>query len=135
MEQDKDILNNKSYAFAIRIVRLSQYLHNENKEFVLSRQVLKSGTSIGALVREAKYAQSKLDFIHKLSIALKEANETYYWLSLLYDTNYIEEKLFDSLLKDCNELISILVSSVKTMKSKMNHEKIKQKNEKIKNND
>jgi len=135
MEQDKDILNNKSYAFAIRIVRLSQYLHNENKEFVLSRQVLKSGTSIGALVREAKYAQSKLDFIHKLSIALKEANETYYWLSLLYDTNYIEEKLFDSLLKDCNELISILVSSVKTMKSKMNHEKIKQKTEKIKNND
>ena len=135
MEQDKDILNNKSYAFAIRIVRLSQYLHNENKEFVLSRQVLKSGTSIGALVREAKYAQSKLDFIHKLSIALKEANETYYWLSLLYDTNYIEERLFDSLLKDCNELISILVSSVKTMKSKMNHEKIKQKNEKIKNND
>jgi len=135
MEQDKDILNNKSYAFAIRIVRLSQYLHNENKEFVLSRQVLKSGTSIGALVREAKYAQSKLDFIHKLSIALKEANETYYWLSLLYDTNYIEEKLFDSLLKDCNELIYILETSVKTMKSKMNHEKIKQKTEKIKNND
>jgi four helix bundle protein len=127
MEQDKDILNNKSYAFAIRIVRLSQYLHNENKEFVLSRQVLKSGTSIGTLVREAKYAQSKLDFIHKLSIALKEANETYYWLSLLYDTNYIEEKLFDSLLKDCNELISILGSSVKTMKKNILLEEMKSK--------
>jgi four helix bundle protein len=99
----KDVLKDKSYAFAIRIVRLSQYLQNEHKEFVLSRQILKSGTSIGALVREAKYAQSTLDFIHKLSIALKEANETYYWLSLMYDTNYIEVKLFNSLLKDCDE--------------------------------
>lgn len=123
--QNKDILNNKSYAFAIRIVRLSQYLHNEHKEYVLSRQVMKSGTSIGALVREAKYAQSSLDFIHKLIIALKEANETYYWLSLLYDTNYIEEKLFNSLLKDCDELISILVSIVKTTKDNLHTREIK----------
>ena len=115
----KDALKDKSFAFAIRIVRLSQYMHSEHKEYVLSRQILKSGTSIGALVREAKYAQSTLDFIHKLSIALKEANETYYWLSLLYETNYIEEKLFNSLLQDCNELISLLVSSVKTSKNKL----------------
>ena len=114
----KDVLKDKSYAFAIRIVRLSEYLQNEHKDYVLSRQILKSGTSIGALVREAKYAQSTLDFIHKLSIALKEANETYYWLSLLHDTNYIEGNLFDSLLKDCDELISLLVSIVKTTKNK-----------------
>lgn len=110
------MLKDKSYAFAIRIVRLTQYLQVEHKEYVLSRQILKSGTSIGALVREAKFAQSTLDFIHKLSIALKEANETFYWLSLLFDTNYIEEKLYNSLLKDCDELISILVSIVKTSK-------------------
>ena len=114
----RDVLKDKSYAFAIRVVRLSQYMHDEHKEYVLSRQILKSGTAIGALVREAKYAQSTLDFIHKLSIALKEANETYYWLSLLYDTNYIEEKLYNSLLNDCDELISILVSIVKTTKNK-----------------
>ena len=115
----KDVLKDKSYAFAIRIVRLSQYLQNDQKEFVLSRQILKSGTSIGALVREAKYAQSTLDFIHKLSIALKEANETYYWLSLMYDTNYMEVKLFNSLLKDCDELICLLVSIVKTTKNNL----------------
>ena len=123
--QNKNILNNKSYAFAIRIVKLSQFLQNEHKEYVLSRQVMKSGTSIGALVREAKYAQSSIDFIHKLSIALKEANETYYWLSLLYDTNYIKEKLFNSLLKDCDELISILVSIVKTTKNNLLQDKVK----------
>ena len=87
MEQNKNILNIKSYAFAIRIVRLAQHLQGEHKEYVLSRQVLKSGTSIGALVREAKYAQSTLDFIHKLRIALKGANETYYWLTFLKDTD------------------------------------------------
>lgn len=119
----KDVLKDKSYDFAIRIVRLSQYLQNEHKEYVLSRQILKSGTSIGALVREAKYAQSTLDFIHKLSIALKEANETYYWLSLLHDTNYIETKLFNSLQNDCDELISLLVSIVKTSKFNLLQEK------------
>ena len=125
MEQDKNILNVKSYGFAICIVRLAQHLQGEHKEYVLSRQVLKSGTSIGALVREAKYAQSTLDFIHKLSIALKEANETYYWLTLLKDTDYIEDKLFNSLLKDCDELISILVTIVKTTKNNLLKEKTK----------
>ena len=120
----KDVLKDKSYTFAIRIVKLTQFLQGEHREFVLSRQILKSGTSIGALVREAKYAQSTLDFIHKLSIALKEANETYYWLSLLHDTNYIEEKLFNSLLNDCDELISLLVSIVKTTKNNLLQEKI-----------
>ncbi len=100
----------------IRTVRLSQYLQSEKKEFVLSKQVLRSGTSIGALVREAEFGQSKADFANKMSIALKEANETDYWLSLLKDTEFINDKLFNSLQKDCKELIAMLVSTVKTSK-------------------
>src|SRR2546421_10563582 len=88
----KSILRDKSYAFAIRIVKLSQYLQDKKKEFVLSKQVLRSGTAIGALVREAEFGQSNADFISKMSISLKEANETDYWLALLKDTNYIDEK-------------------------------------------
>jgi four helix bundle protein len=114
----KSILREKSYKFAIRIVRLAQFLQQEKKEFVLSKQIMKSGTSIGALIREAEYAQSNADFINKFSIALKEANETDYWLSLLKDTEYVELKLYDSLFQDCDELISLLVSTIKTLKSK-----------------
>ncbi len=109
-------LKNKSYAFAIRIVKLSQYLQTEKKEFVLSKQILRSGTSIGALIREAEFGQSKADFINKMSISLKEANETEYWLCILTDTNYLEQKLFESLQADCNALIAMLVSTVKTAK-------------------
>ena len=127
MAQNEDALEIKSYSFSIRVVRLTQFLQKESKEYVLSQQILKSGTAIGALVREAEFAQSTLDFIHKMSIALKEANETSYWLSLLNDTNYIEEKLYDSLQKDCKELISILVSIVKTTKNNILHEKMKSK--------
>lgn len=127
MKKTESALKSKSYSFAIRIVKLTQYLQNEHKEYILSRQVLKSGTSIGALVKEAEFAQSKLDFIHKMSIALKEANETSYWLSLLNDTDYIEDKLFDSLQIDCKELIAILVSIVKTTKSNILQEKMKSK--------
>ena len=87
-------LKDKSYAFAIRIVRLSQYLQNHKKEFILSKQLLRSGTAIGALIRESEFAQSKADFIGKMSISLKEANETAYWLSLLKDPGYINEKMF-----------------------------------------
>ena len=110
-------MRNKSYAFALRIVRLSQYLQSEKKEFVLSKQILRSGTAIGALIREAEYGQSKTDFIHKMTIALKEANETEYWINILKDTDYIDEKLFKSLSGDCNELIKLLIASVKTAKS------------------
>jgi four helix bundle protein len=91
------------------------------KEFVLNKQVLRSGTAIGALIREAEYAQSDADFISKFSISLKEAKETAYWLSLLKDTDYIEEKLYNSLFQDCTEIISMLVSSIKTMKNKKTH--------------
>ena len=123
MKEADGVLKRKSYGFAIRVVKLTQYLQDNYKDYALSRQVLRSGTSIGALVREAEFAQSKLDFINKLSIALKEANETSYWLSLLYETNYIDEKLFDSLQSDCKELIAILVSIVKTTKINLLNDK------------
>jgi len=113
----KSILRDRSYAFAIRAVKLSQYLQTEKKEFVLSKQILRSGTAIGALIREAEFGQSKPDFVNKLSIALKEANETEYWLCILKDTNYLDEKQFESLQSECKELIAMLVSSVKTAKN------------------
>ena len=108
------VLRTKSYAFGVRIVRLSQFLVAEHKEFVLSKQVLRSGTAIGALAREAEYGISKADFRNKMSIALKEANETEYWLSILKDADYINEKLFQSRNQDCVELIKILIATVKT---------------------
>ena len=109
-------LKDKSYAFAIRIVRLSQYLQGERREYVLSKQVLRSGTAIGALIREAEFAQSKADFTNKMSISLKEANETEYWLCLLADTGYLSPDQLASLHADCKELIAMLVSTVKTTK-------------------
>ncbi len=112
------ILKDKSYAFAIRIVKLSQYLVEKRNAFVLSKQILRSGTSIGALVRESEYAESPADFSHKLHIALKEVGETHYWLSLLKDTNHITEKMFASIIGECEELIKILTASVKTVRSK-----------------
>ena len=114
--EKEDALKTKSYAFAITIVKLSQYLQQERKEFVLSKQILKSGTAIGALIREAEYGQSKADFVNKLSISLKEANETKYWLHLLNDTGYIDDKLCNSLVNDCKELLRLLISSIKTSK-------------------
>jgi four helix bundle protein len=112
------IIEAKSFDFAIRIVKLYQYLCEEKKEFVLSKQLLRSGTSIGANVSEAQRGQSKPDFYAKHSIALKEANETYYWLRLLHETEYLTDKEFDSMATDVTELISILVSICKTKESK-----------------
>jgi len=110
-------LKDKSYQFAIRIVKLSQFLQQEKKEFVLSKQVLRSGTAVGALIREAEFGQSKADFTSKMSITLKEANETEYWLSLLKDTDFISENQLMNLQSDCKQLIAMLVSTVKTSKS------------------
>jgi len=112
----KSILREKSYQFAIRIVKLSQYLQMEKKEFVLSKQVLRSGTAIGALIKEAEYGQSKPDFINKMNISLKEANETEYWLSLLKDTDYIDEKSHKGISEECVELIKMLIATIKTVK-------------------
>ena len=116
---NNSILADKSYDFALRIIKLYKYLQNK-KEFILSKQLLRSGTAVGALIRESKFAQSKPDFINKLSIALKEANETSYWLSLLKDSNYIEEKHFTSIHNDSEELIKLLVSTIKTSKKNLN---------------
>ena len=106
----------KSFAFALRVVNLAKYLEREEKEFVLSRQVLRSGTAIGALIREAEHAESRADFIHKMNIALKEANETLYWLELLHRGEYIDEQSFKSIRSDSEELIKLLVAIVKSAK-------------------
>jgi four helix bundle protein len=110
----ESILQIRSYAFAERIIRLYQFLQKEKKEYVLAKQLLKSGTSVGAMIREAAFAQSKPDFINKMSIGLKEANETAYWLNLLHDTGYIEIKLFNSFYSNCQEIIKMLVATIKT---------------------
>ena len=112
----ESILKDKSYAFAIRVVNLYKYLKHDQKEYVLSKQFLRSGTAIGALISEAIFAQSKPDFINKLSIAMKETNETIYWLTLLKDTKFINEKEFVSLNTDCEEVLKMLVSSIKKLK-------------------
>ena len=97
-----------------------KHIVSYHKEFSITNQILRSGTAIGALVREAEFAQSPQDFANKLSIALKEGNETYYWLNLLHDTDYIDQNAFESMLNDCNELIALLVSSIKTIKQRYN---------------
>ena len=111
-----NILHDKSYKFALRIVKAFKYLKTEKNEYILSKQLLRSGSSIGAMVREAKFAQSRADFVNKLSIGLKEANETLYWLELLHDADYIDDNTFNSIHDDANELTSILASIVKTTK-------------------
>jgi four helix bundle protein len=110
------IIKTKSYAFAIRIVRLYQFICNERNEFVISKQLLRSGTSVGALIREAEHAESKSDFKHKLSVAQKEINETIYWLDLLKDTNYLKEEQYESIKNDAVEIIKIITSIIKTIK-------------------
>lgn len=115
----ENVLKKKSFDFAVRIVNLFKFLKEDKKEFVLSKQILRSGTSVGAMVREAEHAQSKLDFIHKLSIAQKEINETIYWLELLVATNYIDKNQFESLNTSAIELIKLITSSIKTAKQSL----------------
>ena len=114
----KNIIENKSFDFAVRIVNLYKYIINEKREFVLSKQLLRSGTSIGANVAEAERAQSRADFAAKMSVALKESNETLYWLRLLNATDYITNEEFSSMQKDLDELISLLVSICKKTNNK-----------------
>lgn len=111
-----NILRDKSFAFAIRIVKLSQHIKSDHQQYVLSKQILRSGTAIGALIRESENASSKKDFIYKLNVALKEADETLYWLELLNRSGFLENKIFNSMENDCKELIKLLVSSLKTAK-------------------
>lgn len=113
----ENIIKDKSFNFALRIVKLYKYLVEFKKEFVLSKQLLRCGTSIGALVREAEQAESKADFIHKFSISLKEANESEYWIELLFKANYIEENEYKSINADLQEILKILISIIKSSKA------------------
>ena len=118
-QREDSLLHTKSYDFALRIVSMNKYLREQKGEFVLSKQILRSGTAIGALIRESEFAQSQADFVNKLSVALKEANETDYWLKLLHDSHYLNEVSFISMENDCGELIALLVSSIRTVKNKL----------------
>ena len=109
-----NVVKDKSLEFAVRIVNLYKFLVNEQKEFVMSKQILRSGTSIGANIREAEQAQSRADFINKLNIALKEANETEYWLELLIRTEYITREQYESINNDSTEINKLLISISKT---------------------
>ena len=111
-------LHNKSYAFAKRIVNMVKYIDCPHKMISLTNQIFRSGTAIGALVREAEFAQSSSDFINKLHIALKECNETIYWLNLLHYTDFISDIEFESIAKDSKELLALLISSIKTAKKR-----------------
>ena len=115
--KDENVIAEKSFQFAIRIVNLYKYLYTDLKEYVLSKQLLKSGTSIGANVSEASQAQSRADFASKMNIALKETTETKYWLNLLCATEYLTKSQFDSIMNDCVEIEKILVTIVKSSKN------------------
>ena len=115
----QNILKEKSFLFAVRMVNLYKYLKKEHGEYIISQQLIRSGTSIGALKREAEHAESTKDFVYKLKIGFKEANESKYWLDLLVATEFLTTKMYNSLNKDCEELLKMLISSVKTNKLKL----------------
>jgi four helix bundle protein len=117
LQYNSSPLTKKSYLFGVRIVKMVKFIKCSPKEYGMINQVFRSGTAIGALVSESTYAQSAADFINKLSIALKECNETLYWLNILKDTEYINEKEYDSMSTDCEELLALLISSIKTTKN------------------
>ena len=121
----ENILTLKSKTFAVRIIKLYKHLCEDKKEYVLSKQILRSGTSIGANIREASFAQSKNDFISKMSISLKEVSETMYWLELMEETEYISSDIANSLKEDARELLRILQASIITAKNNRDKEKNK----------
>jgi four helix bundle protein len=116
MRKDNAV-RDKSFSFAVRIVKLYQYLVEQKKEFVLSKQLLRSGTSVGAMIREAEHAESKNDFSHKLAIAQKEINDSIYWLDLLKETNYLTISEYENILHDAVEIIKLITAIIKSTKS------------------
>ncbi|MEO5581714.1 MAG: four helix bundle protein [Saprospiraceae bacterium] len=116
----ENLVKNKSFAFAVRVVKLYKYLCETKKEFVLSKQLLRSGTSVGAMVREAEHAESKNDFRHKMGIAQKEINEAIYWLELLKESDYLAQEQFESINADAVEIIKLITTIIKTSKG-INH--------------
>lgn len=120
MENQKvNVIREKSFGFALRIVKLYKYLCEEKKEVLLSKQLIRSGTAIGALQRESENAESDADFVHKLSIAQKECNETLYWLELLFGANYINKQAFDSVYSDADELKRLITAIIRSKKKNM----------------
>ncbi|MFK7031201.1 four helix bundle protein [Flavobacterium oreochromis] len=113
----KNVIKDKSFSFAIRMVKMYKHLTEVKREYIMSKQLLRSGTAIGALIRESEHAESKADFVHKLAISLKEANETEYWLLLLKETEYIDENEFESIIYDIRELLKLLTAIIKTSKN------------------
>ena len=118
--KSENVIVDKSKAFALRIIRLYKYLQEEQKEYILSKQILRSGTSIGANVKEGICGQSRADFYAKMNIALKEVSETEYWLELLHESDYIPTDAFNSIYADCKELLRLLTSITKTQKGEGN---------------
>lgn len=118
-EMKENVVMDRSYAFALEIIQLYKHLISEEKEYVISKQLLRSGTAIGALIKEAEHGQSKNDFLSKMNIALKEANETEYWLMLLCDSGYIEKKIFDDMKAKIVEILKLLISIVKRTKNNL----------------
>ena len=114
--EKNDALSQQSFDFSLRIIKLFKYMQKEHREYILSKQILRSGTAIGALIREAKFAHSRPDFLNKLTVALKEANETSYWLELLWKSDYITTQMYQSIEPDIKSLLKLLVSSTKTVK-------------------
>ncbi len=117
----KNVVKDKSFQFAIQVVELYQFLCKEKKEFVLSKQLLRSGTSVGAMIREAEHAESKADFIHKMAIAQKEMNESIYWIELLNATNYLTTEQFESINNDAVEVIKLITTIIKSAKANTNN--------------
>lgn len=116
-----NVVKNKSFWFVVRVVKLYKFLCEDKKEFVLSKQLLRSGTSVGAMVREAEHSESKADFVHKMAIAQKEMNETLYWLELLKETEYLSLQQFESINTDAVEIIKLITTIIKTTKANINH--------------
>jgi four helix bundle protein len=117
----ENIVKTKSFAFAVRVVKLYQFLSEQKKEFVLSKQLLRSGTSVGAMVREAEHAETKSDFKHKMGIAQKEINESIYWLELLKETGYLTNEQFESINSDAVEIIKLITVIIKSTKTNINN--------------
>jgi hypothetical protein len=125
----ENVVKNKSFEFAIQVVKIYQFLRDQKKEYTLSRQLLRSGTSVGAMIREAEYAETKNDFIHKMGIAQKEVNETLYWLELLYETEYLTQEQSNQLTAAATEIIKLITSIIKTTKSNLNKNKSQEFND------
>jgi four helix bundle protein len=117
MNMGNDVLRTKSFGFAIRVVRLFQFLQGVKKEYVLAKQLLRCGTAVGSMIREAEHAESKADFIHKMAVAQKEINEVLYWLELLTSTDYLTKEQFNSMNADAIEILKMLTSTIKTAKN------------------